>query len=309
MRVLFMGTSAFAVPTLTGLLDSDHDVAAVVTQPDRPRGRGLRPAPSAIKEVALKHEVPVMTPDSLRDEAAKRELTGIKSDLIVVAAYGKILPAWLLEAPRHGAINVHASLLPKYRGAAPIQRAIMAGERETGVTVMQMDEGLDTGAIILDEKIEIGPEETAGELEVRLAELGADLALKAIGLIERAEARAHEQVGEASHAEKVGKEEARISWAEPAEGIHNLVRALNPHPGAYAEWRRGRLKVWRSRVVEEGGEPEEVGRVLAVGSDSLVVGCGDGRIALVTVQPENRGRMSGAEFVRGYRLKVGDRLD
>ncbi|MFZ3062401.1 MAG: methionyl-tRNA formyltransferase [Actinomycetota bacterium] len=309
MKIVFMGTARFALPSLEALLASGNEVVAVVTQPDRPRGRGLRLVFSPVKEFALSRNLPVLQPETLRDEKAKEEILPLKPDLVAVAAYGKILPKWLFDEVKYGSINVHASSLPRYRGAAPIQRAIMNGETETGVTIIQMDEGLDTGDILARESVSVGPEETAGELEDKLARLGAELLLGTIEGIQKGAIKPEKQVGEATYAEKVTKEEAEINWEKPAEKIKDLIRALNPQPGAFTFYNGMRVKVWRVRIVEAAPTGTvTAATVVAVGKDGFTVACEKDSLLVTEVQPENRKRMSGAEFCRGFHLQVGDKL-
>jgi len=309
LKIVFMGTARFALPGLEALLASDNEVVAVVTQPDRPRGRGLRLVFSPVKEFALSRNLPVLQPETLRDEKAKEEILPLKPDLVAVAAYGKILPNWLFVEVKYGSINVHASPLPRYRGAAPIQRAIMNGETETGVTIIQMDEGLDTGDMLARELVAVGPEETAGELEDKLARLGAELLLETIGGIQKGAIKPEKQVGEVTYAEKVTKEEAEINWEKPAKEIKDLIRALNPQPGAFTFYNGMRVKVWRVRIVEAAPTGTvAAATVVAVGKDGFTVACEKDSLLVTEVQPENRKRMSGAEFCRGFRLQVGDKL-
>jgi methionyl-tRNA formyltransferase len=264
---------------------------------------------SPVKEFALKRNLPVLQPETLRDEKAKEEILFLKPDLVAVAAYGKILPKWLFDEVKYGAVNVHGSLLPKYRGAAPVQRAIMNGETETGVTIIQMDEGLDTGDILARGSVPIGPEETAGELEEKLASLGAELLLKIIERMQQATIKPQKQVGEPTYAEKVAKEEAEIDWQQPAENIKDLIRALNPQPGAFTFYKGLRVKVWRSRVAEvSAGAAPPVGTILAIDENGFSVSCEKDALLLTEVQPENRQKMSAAEFSHGFHLKVGDKL-
>lgn len=305
MRVIFIGTSSFAVPILEAIVRSDHSVESAITKPDRPAGRGLMMMVSSVKGAAMAHGLKILQPESLKDKEDKESVLGVEADIAVVAAYGKILPKWLFEALPHGAINVHGSVLPSYRGAAPIQRAIMDGQKETGVTVIQMDEGLDTGDILAVRRMEIGGEETAGELESRMAQEGADLV---IGLLEKAEKeglKGTRQPEEGSYAAKIDKEEARIDFNDPGKKIKDLVRALNPIPGAYVMIGQKRVKIWKvdTYKADTHGLP---GLIAALDHTGFEVICKDGVVKLLEVQPENKKPMNAAEFGRGYRLKVGD---
>lgn len=313
MRVLFMGTPDFAVAALKAIMNAGHTVVGAVTQPDKPKGRHLHLEPPPVKLVALEACLPVYQPQKLTD-GFKSTVAPLTPDVVVVAAYGKIIPKWLLELPRHGCINIHASLLPKYRGAAPVQRAIMSGEEETGITIMQIDEGLDTGDILLQEKISIGPNETASELESRLARLGAKLLVETLDKLAEGASIAQPQDGsQATYAAKIEKEETMIDWSVPAEKIRNTIRALNPHPGAHTYYQGMRVKIWRAELdlldLQATSQASVPGTVLFADSRSgLVVATATNPLRLEEVQPEGKNRMSGAEFVRGYRLSPGDRL-
>lgn len=308
MRILFAGTASFALPSFKVLLGLEHKLVGVITQPDRPRGRGLKPSFSPIKEVALRSNLSVLQPENLKDEKAKKKILDLKPDLTVVAAYGKILPKWMFEEIKYGAINIHASLLPEYRGAAPIERAIMNGERKTGITIIQMDEGLDTGDILLQRSIPIGDDETSGEVTEKLAELGAAMILEVVALIEQGRLKRIKQVAEGTYAEKVAKEEAQIDWSWGAEKIHNLIRALNPHPGAHTFYKGIRVKIWRSQIREETTPPRELATIISIDNQGFTVNCGGGTLSILEVQPENKRKMTAAEFGRGYRLEVGEAL-
>jgi methionyl-tRNA formyltransferase len=310
MRVVFMGTPAFAVPTLEAVLRAGHDVAAVVTQPDRPAGRGGRLRPSPVKDVAIAHGLPVLQPERVRRPAAIAELAALAADCFVVVAFGQILPPAVLDLPRYGCINVHASLLPAYRGAAPIHWAVLNGETETGITTMWMDEGLDTGDMLLASRLPIGPDETTGELHDRLAAVGATLLADSLALIERGEApRAPQNPDLATYAPLLLPEHERIDWSRPAQAVHNQIRGLSPWPGAYTASPVGRLKVWRSRLEAGGGGREtDPGTVVAVGPDGISIQCGDGAVCLTEVQPENKRPMTAGAFANGYRVEPGWRL-
>ena len=305
MRIVFLGTPDFAVPVLAAILGAGHEVAAVYTQPPRPAGRGLAPQESPVARLARAHGLAVRTPHTLRDADTQAAFVALGTDVGIVVAYGLILPATVLDAPHFGCFNLHASLLPRWRGAAPIQRAIMAGDRETGVMVMRMDEGLDTGPVCLAERVVIGPDETAGMLHDRLARLGADVTVRALAALEQGELRCTPQpVKGATYARKIEKAETRIDWTRPAGRVHDHIRGLSPFPGAWFELPGPipmRVKVLRSTLEQGSGAP---GVVL----DGLTVACGEGAVRLVEVQRAGRGAMSAEDFLRGTPLRPGMRL-
>ena len=308
MRILFMGTSGFAVPALKALLASEHEVVGVVTQPDRPAGRGRQARLSPVKEVALEAGFPIHQPEKVREESFIALVREMSPDAIVVAAFGQIIPKAILEIPRFGSINVHASLLPKCRGAAPVHYALFAGETVTGVTTMLMDPGLDTGPILLQREVEILPEDNEGTLEARLAEVGAGLLLETLEAVERGMISPTPQDDSlATHAPSVKKDECEIVWARDARTIVNRVRGCTPRPGAYTFWQGSALRIW-SCAVFEGSASGEPGLVLEVTSEGIHVLAGEGAVLLREVQPENRKRMSAAEFARGYRIIPGAKL-
>jgi len=305
VRVLFFGTSEFALPALEALL-ARHPVVGVVTQPDRPAGRGRRQTAPAVKRLAETHGLPCLQPPSLRAPGWAERLAALDPEIGVVAAYGQILPPAVLAVPPRGCVNLHASLLPRYRGAAPIQWAIIRGERETGLTTFVMDEGMDTGPILLQERVAIGPEETAGELARRLAAQGAALLLETL---ERLAAERLTPVpqpsGPAVMAPRLAKEDGWIDWGRSAEEIVNLIRGANPWPGAATAVPSGRLLLWRARALPGEGEP---GSLLPGPGGGLVIAAGQGVVRPVEVQPENRRAMSWEEFLRGARLAPGARF-
>lgn len=306
LRLVFMGTPAFAVPTLEALHDAGHEIAAVFTRPPAASGRGLKPQPSPVQAAAEARGLPVRTPRTLKDGAEAAWLRQAGADAAIVVAYGLLLPKAVLEAPRLGCLNLHASLLPRWRGAAPIHRAVMAGDRETGVAVMRMEEGLDTGPVALVERVPIGPDATTGELHEQLALSGAGLMVRALALLEAGELSFTPQPSEGvTYARKIENEEARIDWAAPAAEIHDLVRGLSPWPGAYfmADLGRGaeRVRLLRSEIAPGSGEP---GALLADG----VVACGDGGVRPLRLQRSGRPPMEAGEFWRGARLPPGARL-
>ena len=309
MRIVFMGTPDFALTSLCVLLDGPHDVVGVVTQPDRPQGRGLQLTAPPIKRVALENDISVFQPERLRDESFLAELRALQADLFVVVAF-RILPASVLSVPLKGAVNLHASLLPKYRGAAPIQWAIINGETETGVTTFFIERQVDTGHILLQHTVSIGPDETAGELHDRLSEVGATLVQETVDLIDTNQAHPVPQCGVSSAAPKLTKADGKLDWTESAQAIHDRVRGLNPYPMAYTTREDRTLRVICSRLRPDIKAAEaRTGEIVAVEHDGgIVVRTGAGCIALMTVQPEGRKRMSAGEFVRGYRIRPGERL-
>lgn len=300
-----MGTPAAAVPSLRALAQV-HDVAAVYTQPDRPRGRGLEQAPSLVKEAALELGLPVVEPASLKNTDERDRLREIVPEIVCVVAFGQILPPEVLAIPPRGCVNVHFSLLPRWRGAAPVERAMMAGDKVTGVTTMLMDEGLDTGPILLQERERIEPGDTSGTLLERLSEAGARLLVATLeGLEDGTVVPRAQPDAAATYARKLRTEEAELHFELPAERLVDHVRALAPDPGAFTWFRARRLKVHRAQAVAGGGE---TGCIAALHPDGPEVQTGDGRLRLVEVQPEGKRRMSGADFVNGYGPKLREQL-
>jgi methionyl-tRNA formyltransferase len=305
MRIVFLGTGAFAIPAFTALLDAGHDVAMLVTQPDREKGRGLLAAPPPLKPVAEAHGIPVLQPARIKAALAEAQLRELKPDLLVVVAYGQILPRSVLDIPPQGTINVHGSLLPKYRGAAPIQWAIANGETETGVTTMLLDEGLDTGPTLLSRSTLIGPEETAADLEPRLAAMGAVALLDTIrGRKEGTLAPVAQDPSRASLAPILEKGDGRLDWSQPAPVLACRVRGFHPWPGTFTTFEGRLLKILRARPASPG--PGEPGTVVGADGTGLLVACAGGsRLRLENVQPESRKPMSAAAFAAGARLKPG----
>jgi methionyl-tRNA formyltransferase len=305
MRVIFMGTPDFSVPILDALVEAGHDVVAVYAQPPRPAGRGKKKRPSAVQVRAQALGIAVHTPKSLRDVEAQVEFAALEAEIAVVVAYGLLLPQAVLDAPKHGCINVHASLLPRWRGAAPIHRAVMAGDARTGVCIMQMEAGLDTGPVLLREGTDIGPAETTGDLHDRLAEMGARLAVKGVAQIERLSPVAQPEDG-VTYAAKIDKAEARADFSWDAETLTRHINGLSPFPGAWIEREGARLKLLRAETVEAeaAGDPGTV-----LDGQGLVVACGQGALRLLTVQPAGKSARDGAAFRNGARLISGDRLD
>lgn len=307
-RTIFFGTPSFAVPTLKGLLEGPDEVVAVVTQPDRKKGRGQRVAFSAVKEEALLNrtrEIVLFQPERVREGTFQENLRDLHPDLFVVAAYGQLLPKSFLEIPRHGAVNVHASLLPKYRGAAPIAWAILKGERVTGVTIMRMDEGMDTGDILSQKEIPLEDGETAETLHDKLASLGAPLLLETVSRMKRGEVTPIRQdSSQITYAPPLKKEDGRIDWRKGASEIDRQVRAFSPWPGAYTLVEEQFLKIFRGEVREEtpGGN---AGKVLWVGMDFIEVGTGGGSFLIKEVQREGKKKMAIREFLAGHPIPVG----
>jgi methionyl-tRNA formyltransferase len=308
MRVVFLGSGAFAIPSFEALIEAGHDVAALVTQPDREKGRGRALAPPPLKPVAEARGVPVHQPRRVREPAAQELLRALAPDIQVVVAYGQILPRSVIDIPPGGTVNVHGSLLPRYRGAAPVQWAIVNGERETGVTTMLIDEGLDTGPTLLSRSTPIGADETAADLEPRLAVLGAELLVETLAGLAAGTLKATPQDhGRATLAPLIRKEDGRLDWTMPAEPLSRRVRGFHPWPGTFALWRDQPLKVLRARPEADG--PAAPGEIVAVDKGGVVVGCGQGtRLRLVEAQPESRRPMSAAAWAAGVRLAPGARF-
>lgn len=307
MRIVFAGTPDFAAVALEALLAADHDVSLVLTQPDRPAGRGMTLQASPVKQLALKHGLTLHQPSSLKSEEARQPIIEARPDVMVVAAYGLILPQAALDIPRLGCLNIHASLLPRWRGAAPIQRALLAGDAETGVTIMRMEAGLDTGPMLLKESLPIAATDTAGSLHDRLAALGARLIVEALPRLEQGELPGDIQPEEGViYATKLEKAEAALDWRRPALLLDRAVRAFNPFPGATARMDDQNIKIWRVAAVPGTGEP---GTVLAAGAEGIVVACGEGALRLLELQKAGGKRLPAADFLRGFALKPGQRFD
>ncbi|MBA2502863.1 MAG: methionyl-tRNA formyltransferase [Pyrinomonadaceae bacterium] len=308
MRLIFMGTPGAAVPSLRRCVEDGHDVVAVWTQPDRPSGRGNKLTASPVKQFALRHNLPVYQFAKIKTEEALEVFASHGADASVVVAYGRILPLSFLQTPLNGCINVHFSLLPKYRGAAPVNWAIVRGETRTGVTTMRIDEGLDTGAILLQRETEIGREETAPQLMNRLAELGAGALSDTLNRIDGIEPRAQNDE-EATHAPVLRREDGLINWSSSAGELERRVRGFQPWPNAYTLIENRRLVIWRASVLERIDGGDSVGEIVEANGDSLVVRCGEGTgLRLLEVQPETKRMMSARDFLNGARLKKGVRL-
>jgi methionyl-tRNA formyltransferase len=308
-RILFFGSGAFAVPALKRLHAADYPLLGVVSQPPKPAGRGMHLTKTPVHQVAESLGLPVWTPERCRNPAFIEQVRTLAPDLIVLAAYGKILPAELLQIAPLGNWNLHPSLLPKYRGAAPIQHAILNGETETGVTLMEMTPEMDAGDIYLQVVEPIDPAEDAGMVEQRLAERAASLLLEGLERLRQGTlTRTPQDHSQATYAPLIRKEDTFIRWEEPAEQCHNRVRAFSPKPGACTYWRGKLLKIWRTEPIPSPEVPGEPGVLLQVHADGLVVACGRGALRILELQPENRARMSAKAFINGYRPQPGERL-
>ena len=300
MRIVFMGTPDFSVPILNAIVAQGHDVVAVYSQPPRPAGRGKKDRPSPVQQRAEALGLPVRHPVSLKDPQAQEDFAALNADLAVVVAYGLLLPQPILDAPRMGCVNVHASDLPRWRGAAPIQRAIMAGDTTTAVCLMQMEAGLDTGPVLLRDQVAIAPDETAGSLHDKLSLEGAALVQKALPMLDMLTPQPQREDG-VTYAAKIDKSEAKVDWTAPAPHIDAQIRGLSPFPGAWTMVNGKRVKLLASSVAEGSGA---AGRVL----DGAVIACGSGAVALTSVQPEGKGPMTAEDWMRGARLAKGDTL-
>jgi len=308
LRVGFAGTPPFAAQSLRAILAAGFDVPLALTQPDRPSGRGMKVQPSAVKKIAHEHGLAVLQPPSLKTHDDRAPLVAVALDVLVVAAYGLILPPAVLAWPRHGGLNVHASLLPRWRGAAPIQHAIMAGDRETGITIMQMDAGLDTGAVIDMTVVPLGPRETTGTLTERLAVEGARAIVAALLRLEadgRLASRPQPAAG-VTYAAKIDRRQAAIDWREPASQLDRRVRAFDPVPGAFTAFADVPVKIWDAEPVAAAAASP--GAVLALDDDSILVGCGEGALRIRTLQPAGGKRMAAAAYAAGRNLTVGARF-
>jgi len=307
MKILYMGTPQFAVPALRALRDAGHDIAGVVTRIDKPAGRGKVLTPPPVKVAAIEMGVPVYQPRRVREPEFIGTLRTIAPEAIVVAAYGQILPKEILTLPKYGCINIHASLLPAYRGAAPINWSILRGDRETGITIMQMDEGMDTGAILLQGSLVIGPADTAGSLTEKMSLLGAELIIKALPQIEAGTLRPQQQDhGKATLAPPLKKEEGLVNWSLTADEIHNRVRGLSPWPGAYGFIDGKIIKILESGTGDGVAEP---GMLIELSKDTLAVGTGKRLLLIRKIQPEGKKPMTAAEFLRGQRGIVGKKFN
>ncbi|MFT4144879.1 MAG: methionyl-tRNA formyltransferase [Mobilitalea sp.] len=315
MRILFMGTPDFAATILDRLIKEEHEIIGVVTQPDKQKGRGKEVSYSAVKEVALSHNLPVYQPVKVREPEFLEKLKEMDPEVIIVAAFGQILPKALLDIPPFGCINVHASLLPKYRGAAPIQYSILEGEKETGITIMYMDVGIDTGDMIIQEKLTIDQEETGGSLFNKMADLGAELMARALKSIKDGSAvRTPQNNEEATYVKIIDKQMGRIDFTQSAVKIERMIRGLNPWPSAFTMLEGKTLKIWLAKVEsfednkELKAETLEPGEIIEIRKDAIVVKTGDGLLVIRELQLEGKKRMTAESFLRGYQLKTGLKL-
>ena len=306
MRLIFAGTPAFAAAALEALIQSEHEVALVLTRPDAAAGRGMKQVSSEVKQLALSHGLEVFQPATLRNEDVVRRIAAVGADAMVVAAYGLILPANVIAAFPGGCINIHASLLPRWRGAAPIQHALLAGDSETGISIMRMDEGLDTGPVYMTESIPVNAGETAGSLHDRLAKLGARAIVAALPGILSGRLQAQAQPAEgATYAHKITREQARIDWTRPAVETERAVRAFDPFPGAFSQFDQQVVKVWKAELADASGQP---GTVRTVSEAGIVVTCGDGALRLTELQRPGGKRLPAGEFLRGFPIAPGQRF-
>ena len=306
MKIVFMGTPDFAVGTLHALAESEHEILAVVTQPDKPKGRGKALQPTPVKEEAMRYGIPVYQPKKVREEEFQVVLRELNPDLIVVVAFGQLIPKSILELPRYGCVNVHASLLPKYRGAAPIQWAVIDGEKEYGVTIMKMDEGLDTGDMIAKTVVPLAADETGGSLFDKLSQVGAQLLLDTIPALEEGTVVCEKQPEESPtpYAAMLNKKMGLIDWSQDASVIECLVRGLNPWPSAYTYLKGKTLKIWQAKVVEKQHE-EEPGTIIEVDKKHLVVACKTNALLIERLQLEGKKQMETEAFLRGYAIETG----
>lgn len=305
MRLIFAGTPEFAATALLALIQAGHEIALVLTQPDRPAGRGMQLKPSAVKALALQYELPVSQPQTLKDPSTQTALATIQADLMIVAAYGLILPQAVLDIPRLGCLNIHASLLPRWRGAAPIQRALLAGDMETGITIMQMDAGLDTGAMLLCERASIRAHDTALSLHDKLAALGATAIVEALRLLPQGLLVAVAQSeSDATYAAKITKAEARIDWGLDVAAVARAVRAYNPAPGAFTLRAGEPLKIWAATTTEGRAAP---GTVLTADNNGIVVACGNGALCITELQRAGAKRLNSKQFLAGMEITSGER--
>lgn len=307
MRLVFAGTPTFAATALDALVRSEHEVVLVLTRPDAAAGRGMKKLSSEVKRLAMEHELPVYQPATLRDSAVVEHIRSFEADAMVVAAYGLILPLSVIESFPIGCINIHASLLPRWRGAAPIQHALLAGDNETGISIMGMDEGLDTGPVYVMQAIPIAADDTAGSLHDKLADLGAQMISRALEGIASGELQPCPQPTEgATYAHKIKREQARIQWAQPASEIERVIRAFNPFPGAFTYLDQELIKVWAAQThVASSGQP---GQIIATSKAGIVVVCGSGALCLTELQRQGGKRLPAGEFLSGYPVEPGRRF-
>lgn len=307
IRIVYMGTPDFAVEPLEAIIKAGYEVAAVVTQPDKQKGRGKEVKMTPVKECALRHGIPVFQPVKIREPEAVAELEKYQADLFVVAAFGQLLSEEILNMPEYGCINIHASLLPAYRGAAPIQWAVLNGEKESGVTIMQMDKGLDTGDMLLKRSVELSPKETGDSLHDKLMHLGAELIVEALPKLEKGELVPEKQKDElSSYAKKLTKAMGQIDWSKDAVSLERWIRGLNSWPSAYTFFGGKTLKIWEAQVAEENGaQKAEPGQVVSVSREGFTVACGQGALQILSLQLEGKKRVLTREFLLGYQVKPG----
>ena len=306
MKVAFAGTPEFAATALRAILAAGHEVPLVLTQPDRPAGRGMKLHPSPVKQLALQHGIAVSQPQRLRSEEERAPLRAAAADVLVVAAYGIILPQAVLDMPHPGCLNIHASLLPRWRGAAPIHRAIEAGDAETGITIMQMDAGLDTGAMLLRRSIEILPDDTTASLHDRLARLGGEMIVDALAQLPAGLAATEQPADGVTYAHKIDKAEARLDWRLDAARLERMVRAFDPFPGAFAQVGDRTIKIWRAHVASGAGEP---GEILACDENGVLIACGQDALLCTELQKPGAKRLPASQFVPGSGLTPGLRAE
>lgn len=307
IRIVYMGTPDFAVEPLEAIIKAGYEVAAVVTQPDKQKGRGKEVKMTPVKECALRHGIPVFQPVKIKEPEAVAELEKYQADLFVVAAFGQLLSEEILNMPEYGCINIHASLLPAYRGAAPIQWAVLNGEKESGVTIMQMDKGLDTGDMLLKRSVELSPKETGDSLHDKLMRLGAELIVEALPKLEKGELVPEKQKDElSSYAKKLTKAMGQIDWSKDAVSLERWIRGLNSWPSAYTFFGGKTLKIWEAQVTEENGaQKAEPGQVISVSREGFTVACGQGELQILSLQLEGKKRVSTREFLLGYQVEPG----
>lgn len=309
MKIVYMGTPDFSVGPLKALIEAGHEISLVVCQPDRPKGRSKEPAPCPVKECALEYGLKVFQPERIKRAEAVEELKKYPADVFVVAAFGQILSKEILDMPRFGCLNIHASLLPQYRGAAPIQYAVINGDEKSGVTIMQMDEGIDTGDILLQREVAIDADETGGSLFDKLSVLGSELITEALSALETGSLSPVKQDGsKATHVGMLTKEDGRINWFRSAQEIERLIRGTDPWPGAYTSLHSKVLKIWKAEVADAEEDKGAQGMVIGVDKDSFLVACGRGVLKIKELQIEGRKRMSCADFLRGVRIETGEHL-
>ena len=307
MRVIFAGTPDFAASALAAVIEAGHEILVVLTQPDRPKGRGMKLTPSPVKTLALQHELPVWQPENLKDVAIQQQLRDLQADVMVVAAYGLLLPAMVLDIPQYGCLNIHASLLPRWRGAAPIQRAIEAGDAESGVCIMQMDVGLDTGDVLLSRSTPITEVTTAAQLHDDLAVIGAQAIVEALAKLPELTAMPQPEAG-VTYAQKLSKADAEIDWALGAKQIHAKIRALNPVPGAWSSLNEQLIKIWASKVLEQRSDAA-IGSIVAADKQGIAVQTGAGVILITELQASGSKRMAAAAFVAGHADLMGQQFE